>query len=70
MEVQASQGLVVMDGYVRCSAAARIGALMGGLRGRVDALLEQKIVDPGLDLGGSEEMKIIVRLLMSDGMGQ
>ena len=59
MEVRASQGLIVLDDWIRLSANARIGSLIGGLRQKVDGLLERKVADPSLDIAGSTEMKLI-----------
>mmetsp|Transcript_15236 Transcript_15236/g.33072 ORF Transcript_15236/g.33072 Transcript_15236/m.33072 type:complete len:1605 (-) Transcript_15236:173-4987(-) len=68
MEVQASNGLIVLDDWIRFSANARIGSLIGGLRQKVDGLLEQKVADPSLDITGSMEMKLITDLLRHDGV--
>lgn len=68
MEVQASKGLIVLDDWIRLSANARIGSLIGGLRQKVDELLEQKVTDPSLDISGSAEMKLITDLLRHDGV--
>lgn len=59
MEVQASKGLIVLDNWIHLSANARIGSLIGGLRKIVDDLLEQKVVNPSLDISDSSEMKVI-----------
>ena len=69
LDVKASDELIVVDGYARLSANARIGALIGGLRRKVDDLLSNKVADPSLDIAGSTEMKIIVSLLKTDGLG-
>jgi len=44
---------------IRLSANARIGSLIGGLRQKVDELLEQKISNPSLNVTGSTEMNLI-----------
>ena len=59
IEVQASKGLIILDGWIRLSANARIGSLIRGLRQRVDELLELKVADPSMDIAGSTEMKLI-----------
>jgi len=69
LEIQAANGLIVVDNYVRFAANARIGTLIGALRSRVDLLLSQKIQNPSLDLAKSAEMRLIVKLLISDGLG-
>ncbi|KAL7543887.1 hypothetical protein ACHAXR_013327 [Thalassiosira sp. AJA248-18] len=68
MEVQASKGLIVLDDWIRLSANARIGSLIGGLRQKVDELLEKKVADPSLDISSSTEMKLITDLLRHDGI--
>ncbi|GFH58259.1 hypothetical protein CTEN210_14735 [Chaetoceros tenuissimus] len=70
IEVSASDGVIVVDDYVRMSANARIAALISGLRKRVDNLLTKKIAEPSFDVAKSVEMKLIVKLLRTDGMGQ
>lgn len=57
--MQASKGLIILDGWIRLSANARIGSLIRGLRQRVDELLELKVADPSMDIAGSTEMKLI-----------
>ena len=69
LDVKASDELIIDDGYARLSANARIGALIGGLRRKVDDLLESKVSDPSEDIASSVEMKIIVSLLKTDGLG-
>ena len=70
MEVQASKGLVVLDSRIELSANARIGSLIGGLRKKIDDLLDKKVANPFLDISDTPEMKIIVHLLMFDGLGR
>ena len=70
LEVVAAEGLIIVDNYVRMSANARIAALIGGLRRRVDDLLSKKISNPSYDVVNSIEMKLIVKLLRTDGLGQ
>ena len=69
LEVQANEGTVTINKWVQFDAKARIGSLIGGLRQRVDSLLKKKIDDPEFDLAGTSEMKLIVKLLVSDGHG-
>ena len=69
LDVRASEELILVDGYARLSANARIGALVGGLRRKLDDLLSAKVSDPSLDITASSEMKIMVNLLKSDGLG-
>ena len=69
LEVKSSKGTIVIDGWAELSANARIGSLVGGLRRRVDKLLADKVQDPLYDIAGSKEMQLIVKLLVSDGLG-
>jgi len=67
LDVRASQDTVVVDNWVQLSANARIGSLMGGLRQKVDSLLAKKIVDPHFDLASTPEIRLIIKLIMTDG---
>ena len=70
LEVSSSEGIIIIDNYVRLSANARIGALIRGLRTKVDDILRQKVANPSMDLAKSVEMKLIVKLLRTDGLGR
>jgi hypothetical protein len=70
IEVQASKGLVVLDNRIELSANARIGSLIGGLRKKIDSLLEKKVADPSLEITDSPEMRLVVNLLRFDGLGK
>ncbi len=70
LEVSSAEGIIVIDEYVRLSANARIGALIKGLRTKVDDILTQKVANPSLNLASSVEMKLIVKLLRTDGLGR
>ena len=69
LEVQAGKGLIVIEGWVRLSANARIGALIGGLRQKMDELLKKKVEEPTFDIAATIEMKLIRSLLVTDGLG-
>lgn len=69
LEVRATEGVVVVDDWVKLDAKARIAALIGGLRQRVDLLMEKKIEDPSFELANTNEMLLIVKLLLTDGHG-
>jgi len=63
----AGRGLVV-DGWMRLRGWARIGVLVSRIRGILDRLLEDKIEDPGLDVGRNEVVGVVRRLIELDGM--
>ena len=69
LEVQSRNELIVVDNWVRLAANARIGALIRFLREKMDDLLARKIEDPTINLANSTEMKLIVKLLVTDGLG-
>ena len=69
LDVEARNGIIVIDNWVKLSANARIGALIRGLRSKMDDLLEKKIRDPKIDISGTPEMNLIVKLLVTDGLG-
>ena len=70
LEVQAANATIVVEDWVRLSANARIGSLIGGLRRKMDDLLTRKVEDPSFDVANTAEMKLIRSLLVTDGMGQ
>lgn len=59
MEVKASEGLIVLDDWIKLAANARIGSLIRAMREKVDELLERKVADPSLEISGTAEMKLI-----------
>jgi ATP-dependent RNA helicase DHX57 len=69
LEIRASKGVIAVDGWAELAANARIGSLVGGLRRKVDALLTEKVKNPSLELAATREMKLIVKLIMTDGLG-
>ena len=68
LEVEARNGVIIVDGWVKLSANARIGALIRGLRSKMDDLLSEKIKDPHLEIFDTPEMNLIVTLLITDGL--
>ena len=69
LEVEARNRVIVIDGWVKLSANATIGVLTRGLRSKMDELLSEKIKDPRKDISNTPEMKLIVRLIFTDGTG-
>lgn len=69
LEVQASKDIIVVDGWANLSANARIGSLVGGLRKKMDELLLKKVAEPSFELSSTHEMKLITKLLLTDGLG-
>jgi ATP-dependent RNA helicase DHX57 len=69
LSVQASNDLILVDGWVTLAANARIGSLVGGLRRKIDDLLATKISEPSFEVADSREMRLIVKLLKTDGLG-
>lgn len=65
------RGLLV-DGWLRLRGWARIGVLVGRLRGMLEEVLARKIDEPGMELGGSENevVEYVVRLVELNGMDQ
>ncbi|KAL2017572.1 hypothetical protein VTK56DRAFT_1945 [Thermocarpiscus australiensis] len=61
------RGLVV-DGWLRLRGWARIGVLVSRLRGLIDRLIERKVENLGLDLQGSEVIKVVRKLVELDGL--
>jgi ATP-dependent RNA helicase DHX57 len=69
LTVQASKDLVFINNWACLSANARIGSLVGGLRREVDKLLTLKIADPSVDISNTDTMRLIVKIIMTDGLG-
>lgn len=69
LEVKASKGVIVVDGWAEFSANPRIGSLLGGLRNKFDDLLTEKIRTPSLEISNANEMQLIVKLIATDGLG-
>ena len=69
LEVQARNNVIVVDDFVRLSANARIGALVRGIRQKMDELLTEKIQSPDTDISNTPVMKLVAKLLMTDGLG-
>jgi Oligonucleotide/oligosaccharide-binding (OB)-fold len=67
LTVEARNSTILVDGWVQLSANARIGALIQGLRSKMDELLQQKIDNPSLPISDTQEMQLIVKLLITDG---
>ncbi len=68
VKVLADKNLIIIDDWVHLSAVGRIAALVGGLRRKVDELLLRKIENPSFDIAQTDEMKVIVKLLIKDGL--
>lgn len=69
LTVEARNNVIKVAGLVRLSANARIGALIQGLRSKMDELLQKKIDNPKILISDTPEMKLIVKLLITDGLG-
>jgi ATP-dependent RNA helicase DHX57 len=63
------RGLVV-DGWLRLRGWARIGVLVSRLRSMLDELLQRKIDDPGMDLGGEDVVRVVTKIVELDGLDQ
>jgi ATP-dependent RNA helicase DHX57 len=70
LTVETRNNLIIVDSWVRLSANARIGALIQGLRSKMDDLLQSKIDHPdSISITDSPVMQLIVKLLVTDGQG-
>lgn len=67
LEVLHDQGLLLLDGWARFRAPARVGVLIKALRSSVAALLAAKVADPGLSLAGHRVVEALHMLLATDG---
>lgn len=67
LDVLHEQGLLMLDGWAKFKAPARIGVLVRELRGAIDALLASKVEQPGLQLTGHRAVDALHALLATDG---
>ncbi len=65
--MQHEASILVLDGWARFAAPARIGVLVRELRGAVERLLLAKLEDPGLALAGHRVVDAMHALLETDG---
>jgi HrpA-like RNA helicase len=63
----AGRGLLV-DGWARLRGWARIGVLVSRLRGMLDGVLARKVEDPGVEVGESEVVRVVGRMIEWDGL--
>lgn len=68
LRVEARNNIIAVDAWVQLSANARIGALIQGLRSKMDGILQSKIDDPSIPVDHGL-MQLIVKLLITDGLG-
>lgn len=61
------RGLLV-DGWIRLRGWARIGVLVSRMRMMLDELLAKKLDDPGLEMGESEIVKAVRKMVELDGL--
>lgn len=70
LTVETRNNVILVDSWVRLSANARIGALIQGLRSKMDELLQSKIDRPNdVSISDAPVMHLIVKLLITDGLG-
>lgn len=67
LEVLHDQGLLLLDGWAKFKAPARVGVLIKHLRAAVAALLAAKVTDHSLDLAGQHVVEALHALLATDG---
>jgi ATP-dependent RNA helicase DHX57 len=69
LAVETRNNIIMVDDWVKLSANARIGALIQGLRSKMDELLQQKIDNPSTPIADTDVMQLICKLLITDGLG-
>ncbi|KAL3921982.1 MAG: hypothetical protein SGILL_002453 [Bacillariaceae sp.] len=69
LTVETRNNVILVDSWARLSANARIGALIQGLRSKMEELLQTKIDNPNVSISDTSEMQLIVKLLITDGLG-
>ena len=61
-------GGLIVDRWIRVRGWARIGVLVSRLRAMLDELLARKVEEPELEVGGSEVVRVVRRLVELDGL--
>jgi len=69
IEVNPTLETISVNGWVKFRAVGRIGALVGSLRKKIDELLWEKIRNPSIEISQRKEIKALIKLLATDGMG-
>ena len=67
IEVRHEQGVLLVDGWAKFRAPARIAVLVRELRAEVDSLLLSKIKSPSLDVSSSPVVQVLLDLLQNNG---
>jgi ATP-dependent RNA helicase DHX57 len=67
LEVLHDQGLLLLDGWAKFKAPARVGVLIQHLRAAVSQLLAAKVAEPSLDLSNQRVVVALHSLLATDG---
>ena len=67
LSVQHEAGTIQVDGWATLRAPAKIATLVSGLRREVEAMLQRKIEEPGLDISRSRVVDAMLQLLKHDG---
>lgn len=70
IDVESAKKSITVDGWAELSAHPRIGALVGGLRKRVDHLLRKKVENPSQEISSTAEMRLIAKLIATDGLAK
>ncbi|TKX22105.1 putative ATP-dependent RNA helicase ucp12 [Elsinoe australis] len=61
-------GGLLVDQWIRIRGWARIGVLVSRLRAMLDDLLEKKLDDPSMEIGGRQVVNVVRKLIELDGM--
>ncbi|TPX31597.1 hypothetical protein SmJEL517_g05124 [Synchytrium microbalum] len=68
LDMQMSNNVVIVDGWVSIRAFPRIAVLVEGVRKLLSQLLDEKIKNPKLDISESEVVRIMLRIIEREGM--
>jgi len=67
IDVQHERKLLCIDGWIHFRAQPRVGVLVRELRRVLDRLLDEKIVNPNLDISNTDVLLAIKKLLIGSG---
>ena len=69
LTVNHEKGWIVVDGWLRLKAPARIAVLINQLRKAVESVLEAKIIDPRATIHDKPAIRALIMMLKTDGSG-
>ena len=60
--------ILLLDDWIKFQAKGRISALVNALKDKVQELLDVKMQDPSFDIASTDEVRVLIMILASNGM--